>query len=308
MTREIQKPTTSRKDYVAALGAFDAAICEAIAVSQASAGRMSRANVGYASYVFAQMCGAGSSLIRAAPLTRWAKSDSEDWRFGSVAGHARSLLDGFLLFSSLIEPVETEAELEARVITMHINDCTRRIALHKNLGYEENLENFDSQRRELQDKLANNQYFNSLPPNVKKSCMNGEHPKIATRDEILEKIGLEKGVFKGLYDFWSQHVHILPLSFFRMEPNGRGTGIENATDRYYIAQALTIGAAILSDATDMMVEHFPDVIEVRQGIKSKFSPGPAANRPAQRQPIKTHPNSTPRLSTLSDAIRTTFGT
>lgn len=73
-------------------------------------------------------------MIRAAPLTRWVRAEFDDWRFGAVAGHARSLVDGFLLFDYLIEPPQSEAELKTRVNVMHLNDCTRRIELHTNLG------------------------------------------------------------------------------------------------------------------------------------------------------------------------------
>jgi hypothetical protein len=119
------KDRQDRTAYNAALTKFDAAICEAIAVSQASSGRQPEANVGYASYVFTRMCGAGISFIRAAPLSRWIRADFHDWHFGGVAGHARSLLDGFLLFNYLIEPAKSEAELKARINVMHLNDSPR---------------------------------------------------------------------------------------------------------------------------------------------------------------------------------------
>lgn len=295
-----------RAGYKAALENFDAALCEAIAVSQASAGRLPAANVGYASYVFTQMCGAATSMIRAAPLTRWVRSDFEDWRFGAVAGHARSLVDGFLLFNYLMEPTKNENELKARINVMHLNDCTRRIELHKNLGLAD-LEEFERQRAELQERLSGNEHFCSLPPRVQKNCMNGRFLTIDTRDEILAKLGFEKGQFDALYDLWSQHIHILPLSFYRIEPNGRGTGLENDTDRTYIAQALESCAAVVTDATDMMVEQFPDVASVRQGVKSTFSPGPTKNMPRKTKASKEGEASAFQQSSIAAAIKKTFG-
>lgn len=196
-------------DYKAALTRFDAAVCEAIAVSQASANRMVPPNVGYASYVFAQMCGAGTSMIRAAPLSRWVHSDFHDWRFGAIAGHARSLLDGFLLFNYLIEPAGSEEEILARMNVMHLNDCTRRIEMHQKIGAIDHLEGFEVQRAELIQRLADNSYFNALPESVQKSCRNGRFLTIHTRDEMLAKVGFDKGQFDSLYDLWSQHMHIL---------------------------------------------------------------------------------------------------
>ncbi len=301
------KPTgVDRATYKSALDKFDTSLCEAIAVSQASAGRVPAVNVSYATYVFTQMCGASISLIRATPLTRWVRAEFDDWRFGAVAGHIRSLVDGFLLFNYLIDPAKSELELKARVNVMHLNDCSRRIELHTNLGFTDDLEGFEKQREELRERLTSNEHFKTLPAPIQKNCLNGKFMMIDSRDEMLAKVGFEKGQFDALYDLWSQHVHILPLSFYRIEPNGRGTGVENDTDRTYIAQALGIGAAILTESTDRLVEQFPDVAHVRQGLKSTFSPGPMANRP-RRNIQHPHPSATVFTeSSLTTAMKKAF--
>jgi hypothetical protein len=292
-----------RAGYKAMLDKFDAALCEAIAVGQASSGRFPQVNVSYATFVFAQMCGAGNSMIRASPLTRWVRSDADDWRFGAVAGHARSLVDGFLLFNYLIEPGDSEAEMQTRLNVMHLNDCSRRIELHTNLGFSSDIENFEKQRANLRERLTGNEYFKSLPAPVQKNCLNGKFMMIDSRDEMLARVGFQKGQFDALYDLWSQHVHILPMSFYRIEANGRGTGLENDTDRLYIAQALEIGAAVLMESTDRMVEQVPDVASVRQGVKSTFSPGPRENLP--RKKAAPQPTAAPVFaeSTLSMAMK-----
>lgn len=297
----------NRAKYKEALEKFDAALCEAISVSQASAGRLPPKNVAYGSYVFTQMCGAAVSMIRATPLTRWVRSDSEDWRFGAIAGHARSLLDGFLLFNYLMEPMQSEAELKARINVMHLNDCTRRIELFKNLGIAKDIEGFERQRAELQDRLLGNEYFNTLSPAVQKNCMNGRFLTIDTRDGMLAKVGFEKGQFDALYDLWSQHVHILPLSFYRIEPNGRGTGLENDTDRLYIFQALEICSGVLAQATDLVVQQFPDVASVRKGVKSTFSPGPAENMPRPAKSSKKGETMAFKQTSISEAVKNSFG-
>jgi len=270
---------SSRNNYKLILEKFDAAVCEAIAISQASSGRLPVMNVGYASHVFTQMCGAAVSLIRAAPMSRWVRSDSEDWRFGAIAGHARSILDGCLLFNYLIQPYQSELELRARINVMHLNDCTRRMDLHKNLEFTDDIEGFEMQRSELQERLTKNDYFNSLPRDVQKRCISGKYLFIDSRDELLSKAGFKKGEFNALYDLWSQHIHILPLSFYRTEPNGRGTGVENDCDRGYMVQALEICKDVIVQASDLMEKNFPDISPVRKGINSKFSPGPDENKP-----------------------------
>lgn len=180
--------------------------------------------------------------------------------------------------------------------------------LHTNLGFTRDLEGFEKQREELRVRLNGNEYFKSLPAAVQKNCLNGRFMMIDTRDDMLAKVDFEKGQYDALYDLWSQHVHILPLSFYRIEANGRGTGVENDTDRSYIAQALTIGAAILTEATGKMVEQFPDAAGVRKGTKSTFSPGPAENLPPKPAPVqKSAPSSPFEESGLAAAIKKGFG-
>ena len=71
------------------------------------------------------MCGAGVSFIRAAPKSRWVRADFDDWQLGAVEGHARSLIDGFLLFNYLIEPAESEVDADADPTLMFEDDDTR---------------------------------------------------------------------------------------------------------------------------------------------------------------------------------------
>lgn len=272
-------PTVDRGGYKTALEKFDVAICEAIAVSQASANRMVAPNLGYATRVFARMCSAGTALVRAVPRSRWVRSDFENWDFGAVAGDACGLLDGFLLFHYLIEPPKSEAELQVRIDVMNLHDCTSRIELHKNLGSLADMAGFEKQKGEIQDRLKSNDHFLTLPDPLQNQCLNGSVPMTDSRDQILATVGFPKDQFDAMYDLWSQHLHILPMSFYRIEPNGRGTGLENETDRAYITQTLEICSAFLSDATDCMVEHFPDAADSRKGIESRFQPGPLLNCP-----------------------------
>lgn len=274
---ETNTPSVDRSAYQSVLDKLDAAVCDAIAVGQASANRMAAPNWGHATRVFARLCGAGMAMIRAAPLSRWVRSDFENWDFGAVAGHACSLLDGCLLFFYLVEPPKSDAELQVRIDVMDINDCSRRIELYKNLGCLADVAGFEKQRSELQQRLKSNEFFVTLPEPLQDQCLNGSVLMIDSRDEILTALGFPKNQFDALYGLWIQHLHTLPMSFYRMEPNGRGTGLENETDSAYIIQTFEVCAAFLSDATDRMVENFPDAADSRKGIESRFQPGPFSN-------------------------------
>ena len=121
---------------------------------------------------------------------------------------------------------------------------------------------------------------------TKKQALNGKILMIPTRDMILESIGIDVGFFNGLFDLLSNHTHVLPMSFYRMEPNGRGTGMCNNADLGYTTLSLIICGNLLDAATNKMTEQFPFTEKHRQGIKSKFSPGPKENRPKQTKHIR----------------------
>lgn len=294
---DIPKVVVSEGDYRKALSAYDVAICEAYAVSQAQANRLSKPHIAYASYIFARLCAHGVSLIRAAPYSRWVKAEYEHWDFGAVAGHARAIFEGYLTFTYLTQSTSNDAELEARIYVMHLNEVTRRAKLQKDIGASDNtLELFAKRKEKLQEELIKNKYFQTLPLSVQKSCLSGQKMMMLSRDQLIGSVTEQKkSHFDGLYDLWSQYTHILPLSFFRMEPNGRGTGMENDTDRSYITFTLDVCTQILTLATDILVQIFPDTGAVRLGISSTFSPGPRSNRPkpASSQKNKLHEEKSP---------------
>lgn len=266
--------------YSDALETFDSAVCEAIAVSQAQAGRFAAAHVGWGSYLFAQLCSRGTSMIRACPRSRWVHSDSEDWHFSAIAGHARAIMEGYLFFVYMMEAPSSDDELTARINVMNLNDCTRRAEIFaKMVADETEAAEYATQQEELRGRLRSNAFFQQLHPAVQKSCLSGQKPWIKNRDQLIEMAGLPAETFNGLWIHYSQHTHILPMSFYRMEPNGRGSGLENEADREFFQSALLMCKTLLSSATDMMVEVFPDVAVQRCGLLSVFSPGPRANAP-----------------------------
>lgn len=272
--RQIGQP--KRMHYEEALHVFDGAVCEATAVGQAQAGRMADPCVGYASYVFSRMCAHGTAIIRAAPLSRWMESDHEQWGFHAVACHARALLEGNLYFHYLMSPVnDLLEEGRARITLLQLNDCCSRIKMFAD--NQEQLQGFQAQRDELVDRLKTIPFFQQLAPPVQAQCLSGKKAWFMDRAQLVEMVGMNKVQFDVIWDLWSQHSHIHPMSFYRMEANGRGSGLENDTDRAYLTTAMLICGGILEAATESMVEAFPDVAGVRQGVDSKFSPGPKAN-------------------------------
>jgi len=276
---ETKASLTTRKDYDDALESFDVAVCEAIAVSQACSNRVAVPHQGYGTHIFTCICTAAVAMIRAAPLSRWTRSDFQLWALSGIAAHARAIIEGQLLLFYIMETPESTHGWSAKLNVMHLNDCVRRITLHTNLGSVENVEGFERQADELRNRLRSNEYFLTLPPHVQKRCLDGDSPMILSRSEMLDKVGWDRNHFRAIFDLLSQHAHILPLSFYRIEPNGRGSGLENPTDRSYICMTLLACADVLERCTTELVSAFPDAAIARKGKKSRFSPGPRGNLP-----------------------------
>jgi hypothetical protein len=272
-------PSIGMDSYRALLREFDAAVCEAIAVGQASANRFEAPHVGYTTIVFARLCSYAQSIIRAVPRSRWTSSDADHWEFGAIAGYARAIMEGFLLLTYITKDPETPEEWSTRLLVMHLNDCTRRVRLFQALGNPDQVAGLTAQAEDLRARLSANPWFVSLSPSRQKELLSGQPLTITSRDQQIQATGLSRARFDMLWLLFSQYAHILPISFYRMEPNGRGTGILNDTDRGYMALALEICTEVMTTSTDRMVQLFPDTAWARQGIDSKFAPGPRSNLP-----------------------------
>ncbi len=267
------------EDYKEILHEFDKAVCEAIAICQKSAGRYVAPHIGYGSQIFTRLCAHSRCLIKAAPLTRWSKSDTHHWDFSEVAPHVRAIMEGYLFYMYLSEPPEIENEWKTRLWVMHMSDCTKRLQLMKSLGDEDGITFFSNEKSKITSELENNDYFNALPAGIKKGCLSGKFLMINTRDELIEKYGLNKIFFDRFFDLLSHYTHILPFSFYSYEVNGRGTGLFNEADLRYLCLGIGVANFLLEKCINRVVDFFPDVDQYRQGVKSIFSPGPKANQP-----------------------------
>lgn len=274
------EPTT-REEYRAALKEFDAHVCEAMAVGQAIGHQMAAAHLGYGTQVYTRICANAVALVRAAPKSRWVRSDADFWDLTAVAGHARSLMEGLLLLHYVLKAPTDPDEWSARINLMHLNDCCRRAKILASTSDEAQAKEFADTAEELRDRLRGNAYFNRIDHRGRERLLRGDALTIPTRNELLDELEIEKAWFHMVWNLLSQYTHVLPMSFYRIEPNGRGSGLDNDTDRSYIRLALEVGSEYLKAAVDLMVEAFPDAAGVRKGIDSKFSPGPARNVPRE---------------------------
>ncbi|EPK1684172.1 hypothetical protein RFD78_002959 [Klebsiella aerogenes] len=264
----------SLDDYYQALRFCDIATCEAKAVGQALAGRYEKPYKGWSSSIFTRLCIHAGLIMRNAPKSRWFKADYELWDYSCIAPHVRAIMEGELLLFYISRPPLNEEEWLVKLKILHLNDCNRRIKLFESIGDAENLEAFLREKEILIEDISKLECFKALPSDVKKKATQGKILTIQSRDELLRMCGIDGNYFNPVFDHLSHYTHILPYSFYRIEANGRGTGIFNDTDKGFIYSGLIAAAESMTRCTDIMIGLFPDTKNKRKGLKSKFSPGP----------------------------------
>lgn len=275
--------TLSRDDYRNLLRAFDASVCDAIAVSQATAQRPETAAVGYSTHVFTRICAHSRAMICALPLSRWVRKDFETWDVSTVAAHARSILEGYLLFRYLADaPLDVDTQ-RAFINVMHLYDCLKRIKILPRILPESEIGEFRAQADEIISRLNEIPYFIKLDAKLKKDLLAGKYMMITSQRDVIKSAGLDPEEFDFYWNYLSQYTHVLSFTFYRMEENGRGTGLENGFDRDALGMVLQFCTNILIAAVDKMIDLFPDAIAARRGIDSKFSPGPSRNLPRYKK-------------------------
>ena len=275
---ELPERFSSRGQYVESLSRFDAALCEGCAVSQATSGQFVHPTLGNATHVFARILAHGRNLIRSLPRSRWCSSEYEDWDFGANAGNFRSIMEAALLFHYLCDADPDPDNQRAIVQLMHLYDLTKRTTII--YGGEMDGE-ADRVRAEIVGRLKSTRRFNKLPPEAQKHYLKGRWLMLESRENVMVRLGWDKSRYYLLWNLTSQYTHVYSLAFYRIEPNGRGTGIENDFDRGFLALGLETCADVLRGITDALCEHFPNARDVRNGSNSKFSPGPARNLPKE---------------------------
>ena len=187
-------------------------------------------------------------------------------------------MEAALLFHYLSDADADPDNQRAIVQLMHLYDLTKRTTII----YDGEMDGeADRVRAEIVGRLKSTRRFKELPPEAQKNALKGRWLMLESRDNIMARLGWNKSWYYLLWNLTSQYTHVYSLAFYRIEPNGRGTGIENHFDRKFLALGLETCAHVLTGITDALCERFPSTKDVRNGSNSKFSPGPARNLPKE---------------------------
>src|SRR5260221_4769271 len=171
----------------------------------------------YASVLFTALITRGVSLAIVAPHSPWATKLIEHWDYATATGIVRTLLELRFAFHYLCVDPCTDKEWNCRWNVLNLHDCTARRRLFEARQTDpEQVEGFEKQAEELRERLRNNSHFATLPPKQRKTLLKGQTAYLYPLDEIGERAGVAKSMFRWLLILFSSHVHGLPMYYYRI--------------------------------------------------------------------------------------------
>jgi hypothetical protein len=275
--------------YLQCLEALDNAVRECIHVSRQYAGiRSPTAKHFYASVLFTQLLNKSVTLLVFSPLSPWAEKVVEHWDYASLTGVVRSMIETRLTFHYLCADPCSPDEWDCRWNLLNLHDCTARIRLFQ--AKEEmtgaaiaDIASLEAQAEELRGRLNSNAFFVALPEKQQRKFLRGRDSHLYPLEELAERAAVGRGTFKFLHILFSQHVHGLPMSFYRIGGDypERGRGLPSEIEENYTTLCLSFALTLLVGARDEMHTLFAGY--QTEGAKVGSTPKAPSSSPNQKR-------------------------
>jgi len=229
-------------------------------ISKLVSDRFAPPKQGWASVLFTRLCNMAITIYSLVPGNKYAIRKVENWDSSSIMALERNFIECFHTFYYLCVDDVPEEEWKCRKRLFDLHDCTERRRMFESFSDKDQVDKFLVIEASLKQDLGRNIFFQSLSLVEQNQILKGEKAFLLTNRQIQEKMGLDKNSFKGFYKLQSQHIHSLPMSFYRMLDEDRGRGRENNVDKGYIGQSTWMVSVYLTQATINMIELFEDVL------------------------------------------------
>ena len=219
----------------------------------------------YSSVLFTSLVTKGVTLAQLMPFTPWVDKKIEHWDYASAAGLVRTMLELRIAFYYLCSEECDEIEWECRWNIFNLHDCTARIRMFSAVDNHEEVEKLSMAADEIRDRIRENSFFGALPEKKKKIALHGQSAYLSPLEDIAEKAGIEKRLFRWLYVLLSSHVHALPMSFYRIG-EGRGRGLPTPVEENYTSICLSLASTLLVTTRDEVHYLFREYKERAEAI------------------------------------------
>jgi hypothetical protein len=209
----------------------------------------------YASVLFMAMITRGVSLAIAAPHTPWATKRVEHWDYSTATGIVRTMLELRFAFHYLCVDPCSDEEWNCRWNVFNLHDCTTRRKLFEARETDpDQVRGFEQQAEELRERLRSNSHFVALPKKQRDKFLKGQTAYLFALEDIGEKAGVERSLFRWLFILFSSHVHGLPMSYYRIGTgeDERGRGLPSTIEENYTCLCLSFAGQLLVYTHDEM--------------------------------------------------------
>jgi len=299
--------------YLETLKMLDNVVRECIHVSQGYGGIPSpHGRHFYASVLFTGMVTRGVSLLMLAPHSPWTSKLIEHWDYSSMTGISRTMIELRIAFYYLCTEECSEDEWYFRWNLFNLHDCTSRIRMFEALGeaehiegleeqsggFKEQAESFKAQAEELRERLTSSPFFETIDERKRKKLLHGQTPYLYILEDIAERAGIEKPIFRWLYVLFSSHVHALPMSFYRLGDDypERGRGLPSKSEEGYSSLCLSLSGTLLAYTRDELNALFDGV--ARSAPKAAATIGSELPEPPALQVGEEHSHDLSDATTL----------
>lgn len=245
-------------DYMRVVDMLDNVVRECMYVSRSYGGIASPSTKHYyASVLFTALVTKGVTLAQIMPFTPWVDKKIEHWDYASTAGITRTMLELRIAFYYLCTEDCDEKEWDCRWNIFNLHDCTSRIRMFTQIENNDEVEKLSQAADEIRDRIRANPFFETLPKQKQKKALNGQSAYLFPLEDMAEKAGIEKALFRWLYVLLSSHVHALPMSFFRIGEE-RGRGLPTPVEEGYTSICLSLASTFLVKTRDEVHSLFRD--------------------------------------------------
>lgn len=125
----------------------------------------------------------------------------------TLASQIRILIDCYLSISYLLENKDDEKSMLQELVWEHAINSQRYRMVKQFNPDSPAISSLESKNEANRKEIEKHPLFNQLETEVRNNCLNGISDKIYTRNQLVQRLGLDEGVFWPIENHYSQFIH-----------------------------------------------------------------------------------------------------
>lgn len=169
------------------------------------------------------------------------------WDLSSVAALVRVLAENYILLHWLCVETEDQDLWLFRFTALTIVDNRSRYRLTEEIEGHPEPEAFTSAQQALAERLSATRTFQDLTPSQQREVLKGTKMPFI-HDEVVDGLEIDRDEFRKFYRYLSAFVHTGPISWIRIEAQGRSTGEFNTYESGAMQTCMEFAGRLLTRA------------------------------------------------------------